>query len=61
MTMKDLFRQFGIVVKPDSRVMLQHTMMTALISPNGKFLIKDDTKGWSLEKFYDAIIADAKK
>ena len=59
-TMRDLFRQFGLVVQPDSRVILKHTMMTALIGPDGKFLIKDDTMGWSLDKFYEAIVADTK-
>jgi len=60
-TMRDLFRQFGIVVKPNSLVILEHTMMIALIDPDGKFLIKDDAKTWSLDTFYDKIVSDAKK
>ena len=60
LTMRDLFRQFGLVVKPNANVVLEHTMMVALIGTDGKFLIKTDAIGWSLDTFYDKILADAK-
>jgi len=60
LTMRDLFRLFGITVNPDANKILEHSMMIALIGTDGEYLIKDNTMEWSLDTFYDKIMADLK-
>lgn len=58
--LKDLKEQLGVLSEPDARFIMNHTMRTIIVGPDGKIVYQVPGSGWDYEDFLKRIEQIAK-
>jgi protein SCO1/2 len=53
--LKDLREQLGVLTEPDARFIINHTMRTIIVGPDGKIAYQVPGSGWDLDDFLGRI------